>query len=63
MFKDAFNLWKETVSDNGNIVEVLEEWVWKRTNYGIYPKEENRRIPIELLASASYNLQIPIWNN
>ncbi|MDR0823261.1 MAG: hypothetical protein LBN20_05750 [Endomicrobium sp.] len=63
MFKEAFDLWLETVDKNGNIIEVLKELGWKTTQSSISPKEEYRRVPIELLASKSLNLQIPIGSN
>jgi hypothetical protein len=29
MFKDAFNLWRQTINHKGNITEVLKELGWK----------------------------------
>jgi hypothetical protein len=63
MFKDAFNLWRQTINHKGNITEVLKELGWKTVGSTICPKEENHKIPIELLASTSLNLQIPMRNH
>ena len=60
MFKDAFSLWIETVNEDCNIKEVLEDLGWTTTKTSIIPKEDNFKVPLEILASKSVNLQIPI---
>jgi hypothetical protein len=60
MFKDAFNLWIETVNEDCNIKEVLENLGWTVTKSSVIPKEDNFKTPFEILASKSINLQILI---
>jgi hypothetical protein len=59
MFKDAFDLWIKTVNENCNIKEVLKDLGWKMTKRSAIPKEDNFKVPFEILASKSINLQIP----
>jgi hypothetical protein len=59
MFKNAFNLWIETVNEDCNIKEVLEDLGWTMTKSPVIPKEDNFKVPFEILASKSINLQIP----
>jgi hypothetical protein len=60
MFDDAFNLWIETVNEDGDAKEILENLGWKFTRTAVLPKEERFKTPIELLANKTVNLQIPI---
>jgi hypothetical protein len=60
MFKDAFNLWIQTVNEDCNIKKVLEDLGWTMTKSSVIPKEDNFKVPFEILASKSINLQIPI---
>jgi hypothetical protein len=60
MFDDAFDLWIETVNEDGDAKEILENLGWKFTRTAVLPKEESFKTPIELLANKSVNLQIPI---
>jgi hypothetical protein len=59
MFTDAFDLWIKTVSEDYNIKDVLKDLGWKMTKSSAIPKETNFKIPFEILASKSINLQIP----
>lgn len=60
MFEDLFNLWIETVNEDCNIKEVLKNLGWTMTKSSVIPKEDNFKVPFEILASKSINLQIPI---
>ncbi|MDR3244643.1 MAG: hypothetical protein LBT79_07845 [Elusimicrobiota bacterium] len=62
MFQEAFGLWLEDVCENDNIIEVLQELGWTMTKSAISPKEEYHNVPLELIASKSLNLQVPIGN-
>ena len=60
MFEDLFNLWIETVNEDCNIKEVLKDLDWTMTKSSVIPKEDNFKVPFEILASKSINLQIPV---
>ena len=61
MFKEAFALWLEVATEDG-IKEELRNLGWKITETSIIPKNEDRRVPLEILASKTVNLKIPIRN-
>ncbi|MDR2251367.1 MAG: hypothetical protein LBD98_00800 [Endomicrobium sp.] len=60
MFDDTFNLWVKTVNEDGDAKEILENLGWKFTKTKVLPKEKSFKVPIELLANKTVNLQIPI---
>jgi predicted RNase H-like HicB family nuclease len=58
MFDEAFDLWTQTVNENGNIKETLKELGWKFTQTSVKPSEKPIDVPIELITSRMLNLPL-----
>jgi len=60
MFEEAFLLWLETVNERYDMAEALKSLGWKITADAAIPKEEGYKVPMEILASKSKNIFIPV---
>ncbi|MDR3049870.1 MAG: hypothetical protein LBV16_08595 [Elusimicrobiota bacterium] len=60
MFGEALSLWIDYTRRKNNIKKVLLELGWKITKTAVIPKEYEYKVPMELLASKTQNIQVPI---
>jgi len=57
MFNEAFNLWLEVALEDG-IREELKGLGWKVTPSEVRPKDEFRKIPLEIIASKLVHIPV-----
>ena len=60
MFADAFILWRDTVNDSGDAIEILRNLGWQISSKRIIPSQPPFNVPIHLLGSEHMTLHVGV---